>query len=77
MPIIEISSGDSILIATENSNLDSAVATANFNLRLGEGLKLTDFDGNILSLVEVSLVRGGNKVQHRMRNGNFVIKEID
>jgi hypothetical protein len=77
MPAVNIAPDSSLLIPTRSNNRDQSIkrVRANFNVSFGERVRLTDAGGNVISLVEVTLMNR-NEAQRRMRDGRYSVVEL-
>jgi hypothetical protein len=73
LPDMNISPSETVIINTRNENDNEGIQT-NFRPGLGDRLRLSDGDSNVLSLAEVTLL-GENEVQRLMNDGRFIIEE--
>jgi hypothetical protein len=77
MPAVLIAPGSSLVITGRGNNRDVSLkgARANFNVGFGERVRLVDSGGNVISLVEVTLM-SRDEVQRRMKNGNYSVVSL-
>jgi hypothetical protein len=73
MPDLTVPPNGTLLINTLDNSQPADRPQANFNLSLGERLRLSDAQGNVLDLVEVSLVYAGD-VQRRGNDGKWRVE---
>jgi hypothetical protein len=76
LPSIIVRPGETVRVLARNNEVDPALkrARTNFNISFGERLRLVDSEGEVLSLVEVTLMKR-DEVQQRQRDGKFAILE--
>jgi hypothetical protein len=78
MPAVIIQPGDSLVIISRSNREDESLkrTQANFNVAFGERVRLSDPQGNLVSIVEVSMM-SRTQIQRRLPDGRYTIVEID